>query len=181
MYYTIKTAMQDDAPDIGGIISSAWKSAYVGIVPQKTLDELTAENWTEKMAASIESGAMLARLLWQGGEAIGVAVICPARHEEHRGMGEIVALYVRPEYWRQGFGAALLTDALMMLNRRGFANNYLWVLEENARARAFYEAFGFVRQEGEQLQVTLGGKELTELCYVFSGPPGCRCERPAEG
>ncbi len=40
------------------------------------------------------------------------------------------------------------------------------MLEENRRARAFYEQAGF-RPDGAKIPVNIGGKELTELRYLF--------------
>ncbi|HEY0421491.1 MAG TPA: GNAT family N-acetyltransferase [Acetobacteraceae bacterium] len=49
-------------------------------------------------------------------------------------------LYLRPERWRRGIGTALLNHA-KALRPDGLR---LWCFQVNARARAFYQAHGFV-------------------------------------
>ena len=51
----------------------------------------------------------------------------------------------------------LLTDA-------GFTEALLWVLEDNARARRFYEATGW-EVDGRVKTVEIGGRELVEVRY----------------
>jgi len=49
-------------------------------------------------------------------------------------------LYVHPDHWRQGIGEALLGFARMLSPR----HLWLYTLQVNANARAFYEKNGFV-------------------------------------
>ncbi len=51
----------------------------------------------------------------------------------------IDCLYVDPSHWRQGLGKALLAHARSLSPRR----LWLYTLEENVNARAFYEKNGF--------------------------------------
>lgn len=51
-------------------------------------------------------------------------------------------LYVHPDHWRQGIGKALLNSAL-----ERFPNHvWLYTLQVNVDARAFYEKHGFVAE-----------------------------------
>jgi ribosomal protein S18 acetylase RimI-like enzyme len=52
-------------------------------------------------------------------------------------------LHVHPEYWRRGVGSALLEHA----RRRSPRHVWLFTLQANAGARAFYEARGFVAEK----------------------------------
>jgi GNAT superfamily N-acetyltransferase len=63
---------------------------------------------------------------------------------------ELYAIYVVPAHWSSGAGRALLTEAVERARSVGFARMSLWVLEENARARRFYERAGFTAT-GERL------------------------------
>lgn len=51
-------------------------------------------------------------------------------------------LYVHPDHWRQGIGAALLEFA----RERSPAHLWLYTLQVNVNARAFYEKNGFVAE-----------------------------------
>ncbi len=55
---------------------------------------------------------------------------------------------------------------LSELKTQGYKNVFLWVLEENVRARAFYERFGFV-PTGDFLNDNIGGKDLREVRYAY--------------
>lgn len=49
----------------------------------------------------------------------------------------------------------------------GFKTIFFWVLEDNHRARNFYEKFGF-KFSGKYLENNIGGKQLRELQYVYN-------------
>lgn len=57
--------------------------------------------------------------------------------------------------------------ALSELKRQGYENVFLWVLEENIRARNFYEQFGFLPTD-DFLDDNIGGKDLREVRYVYN-------------
>ena len=57
-------------------------------------------------------------------------------------------LYVAPDYWGRGIGLALHDRVLDEVDAAGSARCHLWVLEENHRARRFYERLGW-RENGE--------------------------------
>jgi GNAT superfamily N-acetyltransferase len=59
------------------------------------------------------------------------------------------ALYVVPEQWGQGVADVLYDRALERLRAFGADRCHLWVLEENRRARRFYEKCGW-RENGER-------------------------------
>lgn len=65
------------------------------------------------------------------------------------------------------WGAALLEQAMEALAKQGFSQVFLWVLEENTRARGFYEHMGF-QNSGAYMDSEIGGKLLRELRYVRS-------------
>lgn len=52
------------------------------------------------------------------------------------------------------------------LKQRGFDKVLLWVLEDNHRARKFYEKFGFVYSE-VFMDDNIGGKDVREVLYLL--------------
>ena len=77
---------------------------------------------------------------------------------------ELYALYVAPAYWSTGTGRALIGRVLEEAQAEGYPRILLWVLEQNARARRFYERAGF-RQRGRTHPLGwLGG--IPEVCYT---------------
>ena len=65
----------------------------------------------------------------------------------------------------KGFGGALFDRCVSELEEQGFERVILWVLEENSRARRFYERNGFVCT-GEYREDSIGGKTLREVLYT---------------
>lgn len=57
---------------------------------------------------------------------------------------KIIWKVFRPEYMGKGYGKQLLAAAVDGLAQLGYRDIFLWVLEENRRARKFYENAGFL-------------------------------------
>lgn len=91
---------------------------------------------------------------------------CRARFPEFDGFGEIVAIYFLPEYMGKGYGKELLRVAIRQLKKLGFQEIFLWVLEDNLRARRFYEKEGF-SFSGNYQEDMIGGKKLREMQYCY--------------
>lgn len=150
----------DDRLAVSRIYEESWRSAYRGIVPQAYLDSIPAGQW----APALDRPGWVTLVMAEGTRLIGTSSLCPSRWPECPGFGEIVSLYLLPEYMGRGCGRALLAAAVRELERQGFRDILLWVLEENFRARAFYEKNGF-RPGGVSMESEVGGKRLRELLY----------------
>jgi GNAT superfamily N-acetyltransferase len=70
----------------------------------------------------------------EDGAPVGVAAVEPCW---------LAGLYVVPERWGTGVADVLHDDALAALRELGCVEARLWVLEENRRARGFYERHGW--------------------------------------
>lgn len=77
------------------------------------------------------------------------------------GGAEILELYVEPCFTNSGAGSALLTDFLNTRARNKPVR--LWVIEQNAAARRFYERFGFVYAGDKRF---IDGTRVAELMYL---------------
>lgn len=110
------------------------------------------------------------------GEIVGYASYGPERgldraprtrrgsqHARENGRAELYALYVAPGWWSTGTGRALMQQVLEETRREGFPRIVVWVLEQNARARRFYERAGFRPQGRSHVLHELGA--VTEICY----------------
>lgn len=153
---------EDDIDAVCGIYAASWKSAYRGIIPQEFLDNIDKEKWRE----GIQSSELISLVMLNGAEMIGTASYCASRFMSLKGFGEIVSLYLLSDYWGSGYGGQLLQAAVDGLAELGYTYVFLWVLEENMRARAFYEKFGF-QNSGDYLNDNIGGKDLRELRYIY--------------
>lgn len=152
----------DDRMAISKIYEESWKCAYKGIIPQDYLDSIPEGRWS-----SILDNPNWKTLICMDDEKIvGTSSLCESRSEQFRGWGEIVSIYLLPHYMGKGYGKALMKSTLSELKMQGYKNIFLWVLEENIRARHFYEQFGFSPTD-DIINDNIGGKELREVRYVY--------------
>lgn len=80
--------------------------------------------------------------------------------------GEVYALYMDPKYWQQGVGRELMASAKDHLFRMSLVKAYLWVLEGNHRAVAFYESEGWFA-DGMVRREVIGGVSVGEIRYEY--------------
>lgn len=149
----------DDRLSVSRVYEESWKYAYRGILPQAYLDSLPAGRWGE----TVDRRPTL--LLLDGEEIAGVSSCCASRFPAWPDWGEVVSLYLLPSRMGRGFGAALLRAAEEHLESMGFRQRFLWVLEENVRARRFYERNGWTCG-GETREDVIGGRAVREVRYV---------------
>lgn len=152
----------DDRLEVSRIYEESWKFAYRGIVPQSFLDGIPAGLW----ARALDARDSL--VLTEHGAPVGTASVCPSRWPDYPGFGEVVSLYLLPDCVGRGYGGPLLEAAVETLAERGFRDVLLWVLEENRRARRFYEKHGFF-PTGDSMVQEIGGKPLREVLYCRHG------------
>lgn len=151
----------DDRLAVSRIYEESWRFAYRGLVPQAYLDGIPAGLW----AANLDQEGRQSLVLEEGGRLVGTACVSPSRWPDYPGFGEIVALYLLPEFMGRGYGRALLAAAVKALADRGYGDALLWTLEKNRRARRFYEKAGFVLS-GDIMDHETGGKSLREVLYL---------------
>lgn len=156
-----KVSETDDFEEIANIYATSWKVAYQGIVPQNYLNKLTGSNWAPILMKSKNDVFVII----ENKKYVGVSSVCEARDEKKRGWGEIISIYLLPDYFGKGYSKQLIDISVTELKARGFNNIYLWVLEDNVRARRFYEKNGFI-EDKETATVTIEGKELKEIRYI---------------
>jgi ribosomal protein S18 acetylase RimI-like enzyme len=152
----------DDRLAISRVYEASWKSAYKDIIPQAYLDGIPEGRW----AQIADHPAWRTLVMLDGGKIVGTASYCASRFADMDGYGEIVSLYLLPEYFGKGYGKRLLQAAVDGLTQMGYADVFLWVLEDNAKARRFYECFGF-EAGGAYLDDDIGGKRLREIQYIY--------------
>lgn len=163
----VRKATLDDFQDISRIHALSWKSAYKGIVQQAYLDELKENFWVPAFTDWVKNGVLTVQEVIDNGNAVGCVAYGRSRDKNKPSWGEIVSIYLLPQYFGKGFGNKLLETALSDLKNAGYENVYLWVLKDNHRARRFYEKNRF-HCNNEECVCEIMGEKLTEICYVYS-------------
>ncbi|MFF1384595.1 GNAT family N-acetyltransferase [Arthrobacter sp. NPDC058288] len=97
-------------------------------------------------------------------EVVGLADAGPGLDADGPEQLEVYAIYILRRTYGSGLGAALLHAAV------GDAPAYLWVLEDNPRARAFYLKHGF-RPDGERKLLPPEWEELPVIRMVRPHTP----------
>jgi ribosomal protein S18 acetylase RimI-like enzyme len=163
----VRVGVPDDAYALAEIHVLAWQVGYRGLLPDSLLDSLSAADrlprWRERLAETA-SRVLVAEL---DGRPAGWLVLGPQRDEDldPKRIAEIYAVYVHPDFWRRGCGAALLARASDELRSQGFAEATLWVLRDNARAIRFYEAQGFWADGASKIETNRDGIAFDEVRY----------------
>lgn len=130
----IREARPGEAGALAAIQRDASLAALADIFPPELypypLDDVT-RRWEESLA----DGGVTVLVAEENGTAAGVA---GCRREWLDG------LYVLPQWWGRGVGKALHDEVLDRLRAEGCGRCHLWVLEDNGRARTFYERLGWI-------------------------------------
>lgn len=155
-----KLKESDNRFAISHIYEESWKYAYKGIIPQSYLDSIPQGCW----ASRVDQNGIWSLVLIEDDTMIGTSSCCRSRWAEFEGWGEIISIYLLPQYMGKGYGGHLLNAAVEELKKQGYRDIFLWVLEENIRARRFYEKHGF-GFSGYSKKDNMGGKELAEMQY----------------
>ena len=163
--WRLRRASGADAAAVAAMHVRSWQVAYRGIVADPFLDGLDvgarAVRYTFDGTGPRDPETWIAV---DGDDVVGMVSVSPSRDEDLPGLGEVQALYVAPGRWRSGAGSALMARAERLLAGAGFTEALLWVLEDNARGRRFYETAGWDADGGTKT-VDIGGRELVEVRY----------------
>lgn len=174
MVIQVRRAVPSDADRMGAIHVAAWRGAYGGIMTDEYLDALdeaaVAAAWRERLDSGLSDRApvgvtaqsLVAEL---DGVVVAMAAVGPDRDDlDDVATGELWMLNAEPSAWGTGAAVALHDLACGELAARGHTDAVLWVVEENARARRFYEREGW-HDDGRLKIEPIGGVEVTELRY----------------
>ena len=167
MAFIVRESTEADAYDVARVNILSWQSAYRDIIPDDYLNNLNIDKRAERLKKDLVEYA--GKTYWfamaYDGKIIGTMAIGQCRDDDKPAAGEVMAIYLLPEYWSMGLGKKSMDFAVKTLRESSFDDIYVWVLEENVRARKFYEKYGFV-YDGTRKEINLG-KPLIEIRYVL--------------
>ncbi|MEU6581218.1 GNAT family N-acetyltransferase [Nocardia sp. NPDC046763] len=128
----------EHAHSLGACHVACWREAYQGLIPQHVLDAFDVD---QRAAAWDRVRVKYPGQVWVAvvdDTVVGFAAAGPATEENSPTPRELNALYVRAAYYGTG-----LADDLMRTVLSAGVDTSLWVFEENPRAQAFYQKYGF--------------------------------------
>lgn len=157
----VRDARADDVEAIARVHVAAWQKAYKHVFPPDALGLLSVEQRTAQWHDWLKHSEVTVLVAEQGDEVRAFASAGPSRDEESA--AELYAIYVDPPIWGSGVGSALLLEIEGRLRDAGLGQATLWVLQDNTRARSFYEAAGWCA-ESTRSEIMLG-VEIVEIRY----------------
>lgn len=151
----IQDATDADAVRLRELHVLTWVDTYRGLLaPQFYAERLRhhrLRDWSSLLAHQTEvgGGVLVAR---QAEALLGLCQYGPTEDEDDSAseVGHIHRLYVQPAAQGRGVGALLLCAAAARLSRSGARSLTLWTLENDRRARSFYERRGWQADGGRR-------------------------------
>jgi ribosomal protein S18 acetylase RimI-like enzyme len=182
----IRAGSAADAAQVAAVQREGWFAAYDGIIAREIIDRVTAPDdgarirqtfrtrrWQRMIvavAANPETPEPGESQATPAAPVVGYASFGPevdvlgaswphpvSRAGQEGLVAELYALYVRPARWSTGTGRALMDRVIARTSAAGYRDIVLWVLEENARARRFYERAGYSADGATNVLDRLGG------------------------
>ena len=156
-----------DALDLAKIHVETWQCAYRGQVPDDYLDGLSIEKrcqtWKDNL--SKQDSNICTYVAEVAGVLAGFCSVGKSRDDDaDEEMGELMGIYVGPQFINQGVGSTLMQKGLDYLKECDFTSVTLWVLTTNQQARSFYEHKGWVADGSIKVEPR-EGFELHETRY----------------
>ncbi len=142
MSYTIETANIADAARMATLHYLSHTTSFAAFATPEFVATRKIENyvvqWADFLSAQ-QPGARgwVARI---GADVVGMVRIQPM---PERGLAQLAAMHVHPDYQGQGIGRALMTTAEAFIKASGYRHCILGVVEANPRARRLYEGMGW--------------------------------------
>ncbi len=149
----------EDMFEVSSVLARCWRSAYKGLVNDDYLSSLADDHWVEFLTTGLKENSIICHIAKAGRGIIGAAVSGNSITERYPRDGEVISLYVVPEFIGKGVGRSLFEHALRSLKGKGFRHAVICVFAENGKAVDFYKAHGF-NTAAEDERINMGAQEL---------------------
>jgi GNAT superfamily N-acetyltransferase len=140
---TLRDATVDDAPLLAQIGVTSWRETYAGLLSEDLLDGLDGNPFHDhRYWQSVLSKPSQCQWIWivERGSAIGLCKFGSGDTDDNGGV--VDRLYLLRPAQRQGLGRRLMAAAGRLLAMHDQRPLYVWTLECNLPALAFYERLG---------------------------------------
>jgi len=156
---TVRRALASDAPAIGAVFDAAVRDGwrFLGALADEPM--FSDDAWDALVADHAPPNLLLVAAD-EGGQVVGYCAVHPED-------GELHLLFVDPRCAGRGVGRNLLAAGHDALRATGCAEAFLYVHEQNTRARAVYAAAGY-HPDGNVRESEFRGTHLRELRLVAS-------------
>jgi len=156
----IRTGTAQDITAVQEIAHISWNDTYQDIIPMNIQQNFLDKSYSVPMMEMRLKKTILL-LAEHEGQPVGFANFTKLDDD---GDAELIALYMKPEHQRNGYGKKLLDSGLAYLLEG--SNLFVYVESENFKGRSFYEANGF--EFVEEFEELFEGHPLQTAKYVYN-------------
>lgn len=163
MISLVRQAEVGDAAAIARVHVATWRTAYRGLLPDDFLASLREPTYAERWQRALADETTRVYVAENAQGVIGFVSGGRERAGEDGFSGELYAIYILEEAQGHGHGRRLVQAVVGGLRELGLTDMIVWVLRDNAPARAFYERLGgvYVREQ----PITIASAVLREVSY----------------
>ncbi len=133
LYKTLRLQSLQDSP-------AAFGSTYESALKR------SPESWIDQADGSSQGSNRATFLAFQDGQAAGLAAVY--RLASPANVGELIQVWIPPEFRRKGVAIALLDYAVDWASRNKFRAVTAGIMAGNAGAMSFYQKYGFTPESG---------------------------------
>lgn len=174
--FAVREAELGDAEGIARAHTASWRTSYRGILPDNVLARIDVGQREDSRRRILRDRSIFQLVAYDvtHGDVVGLCDAGPSRRavalvpdgdDPRCAEGEIYALYLEHHAKRHGLGQEMLERTQGWFAGQGVRSMVIWVLENNAHARGFYEAMG--GRLGPTFRSSVGGYPVTERSYVW--------------
>ncbi|HEX2772033.1 MAG TPA: GNAT family N-acetyltransferase [Micromonosporaceae bacterium] len=166
MTITLRAGGPADLMAVGALHQRSRVAAYESFLPPQALakpsPEAMGRYWAERWGYERDTHRLT--VAERDGRLVGFTYLGPD-DEDDPGTGLLCAIHLEPAERGRGVGRKLMIDALAAMRARGWRRAALWVLRQNAAARAFYERGGW-RPTGAERDELIGTANARQVRYA---------------
>jgi ribosomal protein S18 acetylase RimI-like enzyme len=155
--YAVRPVRLEDADELGRVHVQVWRETYAGPMSADFFAGLdpvrSAQRWRLRLEMDEPDGIVVAAT-GPDGETVGFATAGPTRDQDCLTEWELYSINVLAAHQGTGVANQLIPAALAQRPAT------LWVIEDNARAQAFYRRHGFTVEGATKVHQGSGGTEV---------------------
>ena len=161
MEYFIERVKLGDEATLAFIQTESWKAGFKDILSADVLQRCTQiDKATAMYRRLLKQNIGNGYLLRVNGNPHCIAWWDASREKDMPDYAELICIHSLQNQWRKGYGSKMMDAVLHDIVAAGYSKVMLWVFEDNARARRFYEAHGFTTSGKVKPNI-----EPKEICY----------------
>lgn len=164
-----RKAQESDLLRIAEIHVAAWHYAYQAIIDEAIFQQVTVASRHAIWKKWFRAGKHDTHLMIVDSQIVGFCCTCAARalHKPPKNYGELTHLYIEPSMVSTGLGFRLFEFSKQRLQSKSYRGMLLWTLEDNARARRFYEMQGMQADGARHCEPEWQGEGVFEVRYTL--------------